>query len=191
MILLREESEYRGAPCAVAMGMFDGMHLGHQELIRETLRAARECGAPCVAYTYANHPLSVLRPQIAPKPLMTAEEKAAEMERLGVTCLIERPFTRELADTDARTFLTRLCKCLSPVVIAAGYNHTFGKGGLGNAELLCEMAAELGYRALIVKPVCVDGEPVSSSRIRALLRAGDRETACMLLGRPLPDVKRI
>ncbi len=170
-------AQYDGGPCAAAIGMFDGLHAGHRALIARAEEEARGLGAPLVVVTYETHPLSVLRPEIAPKPLMTVEEKLDALERLGVDWAIVCPFTRELAATPAEAFLRDLCKGLSPRVLCAGYNHTFGQGGRGDAALIQRMAGELGYRAVILPPVEKDGAPVSSSRIRALLAAGETEAA--------------
>ena len=109
MTVLADETLYPGTPCVVAMGMFDGVHLGHRALLNAAVAEARRRGVPCVAYTYANHPLTVLRPEAAPRPLTTEREKLALISSLGVDCTICKRFTRELADTDAREFLRGLC----------------------------------------------------------------------------------
>lgn len=183
MQVLENAGQYRGARCAVAMGMFDGMHMGHRALIERTRQAAARYGAPLVVYTYAEHPLNVLRPQSVPKALMRAEEKTQLMAEMGVDTVILNRFTPQIAATPAPDFLRHMCLCLHPVVIAAGFNHTFGYRGEGNAALLQEMATELGYEALILEPVVADGGPVSSSRIRKLLQEGKFQEAERLLGR--------
>jgi len=181
--ILNCAAQYRGAPCVVAMGMFDGMHMGHMALIGCAREEALRLGAPLVIYTYAEHPLRVLRPDIAPQALMRAQEKARLMEKAGADAVVMNHFTPETAKTPARVFLKELCASLRPLAIAAGFNHSFGHRGEGNAELLREMQAELGYRALILEPVVQDGGPVSSSRIRKLLQEGKFEEAERLLGR--------
>ena len=183
MVILSSAEEYRGEPCAVAMGMFDGMHMGHRALIARAREEALRLGAPLVIYTYAEHPLRVLRPDIAPQALMGAQEKARLMQEAGADAVIMNRFTPEAARTPARDFLRELCSALRPVAIAAGFNHSFGYKGEGNAELLREMAGELGYKALILEPVVLDGSPVSSSRIRKLLEEGKFREAERLMGR--------
>jgi len=183
MQILNSAADYRGAPCAVAMGMFDGMHMGHRTLIERTRAEALKMGAPLVVYTYAEHPLRVLRPEIAPATLMRPEEKARIMAEMGVDAVVMNRFTPETAQTPAEEFLRSLCRDLKPVVLAAGFNHSFGYKGQGNADMLRKMAGELGYKALILEPVERDGGPVSSSRIRMLLQEGRFQEAERLLGR--------
>ena len=183
MRILENAAEYRGAPCAVAMGMFDGMHMGHRTLIERTREEALKMNAPLVIFTYAEHPLRVLRPQAAPQALMRPEEKARIMAEMGVDAVIMNRFTPETAQTQAEDFLRNLCRDLRPLVIAAGFNHSFGHMGRGNADMLRAMEEELGYKALILQPVERDGEPVSSSRIRKLLQEGKFQEAEHLLGR--------
>lgn len=183
MQILESAAEYRGAPCAVAMGMFDGMHLGHRTLIERTRAEALRRGVPLVIYTYAEHPLRVLRPEAAPQALMRPEEKARIMQELGADAVIMNRFSPETAATPADEFLRGLCRNLRPVVIAAGFNHSFGYRGQGNVRLLQDMAAELGYEPLVLEPIERDGGPVSSSRIRSLLKEGRFQEAERLLGR--------
>ncbi|MDO4740485.1 MAG: FAD synthetase family protein [Eubacteriales bacterium] len=182
MEILRSAAEYSAGPCVVAMGMFDGVHVGHRALIRRAGEEARRMGLPLVVYTYAEHPLQVLRPQLAPQALTNAQEKARLLGELGADVVIMNRFTRETAATPARTFLRELCGALQPALIAAGYNHSFGHKGEGNAQLMREMAAELGYKVLILEPVEQGGGPVSSSRIRQLLSEGRLREAKALLG---------
>ena len=183
MEILASAAEYRGTRCVVAMGMFDGMHMGHRALIGRAREEALRLGAPLVVYTYAEHPLQVLRPEIAPKPLTTAQEKAQLLQELGADAVIMNRFTLETARTPARDFLRDLCSALHPLVIAAGFNHSFGFKGEGDAALLREMATELDYTALILEPVELEGGPVSSSRIRKLLQEGRVREAERLLGK--------
>ena len=176
-------SAYDAGPCVAAIGMFDGLHAGHRALLQRAAQEAQALGVPLTAVTYERHPLSVLRPEIAPKPLMTLEEKLAGLEASGVDAAIVCPFTAELAATPAEDFLRALCAGLAPRALCVGYNHTFGRGGKGNAALIERMSGELGYRAVILPPVERDGAPVSSSRIRALLAAGDEAAARRLLAK--------
>lgn len=183
MRVIHGSREYDGSPCVLAMGMFDGMHIGHRALIAAAAEEARRLGLSLAVLTYDKHPAEVLRPESAPPRLMTNEEKLAAMEACGVDVLLMLPFTRELAAVAPEDFLRTLCGRLHPAVLAAGYNHTFGARGSGNAALLTRMQEELGYRALILPGVTSGGDTVSSTRIRELLAQGRSEEADRLLGR--------
>lgn len=185
MLILHSMSDFADRRCAVALGTFDGVHLGHAHLIGQTLTLARAQGIPAVALTFDRHPLSLIRPSAVPAALSTPEEKEALLADLGLDILIEQPFTAEFAAQDGETFLKNLCAALHPTAIAVGYNHTFGRKGLGNADLLCRMARELDYEAVIVPPFELDGAPVSSTRIRALLKDGNLVEAERLAGHKL------
>ena len=182
MQILTHESEFTGCGCALALGMFDGVHIGHQTLIRTAVDLARQAGVPSVVDTFDVHPLQVLAPERAPKQLLTNAQRAGRIERLGVDVLIMRPFTREYASQPPEQFLRALCAALRPKHIVVGFNYTFGSRGAGNAALLESMADELGYRLTVISPVTEGGETVSSTRIRALIAEGDAAAAEKLLG---------
>jgi len=112
-----------------------------------------------------------------------AGDYARRLYEMGVDAVVMNRFTPETAQTPAEEFLHSLCRDLKPVVLAAGFNHSFGYKGEGNADMLRKMAGELGYKALILEPVERDGGPVSSSRIRMLLQEGRFQEAERLLGR--------
>ena len=135
--------------------------------------------------TWATHPLALIRPDDVPPPLTSPAEKERLLAALDLDVLIEEPFTADFAAQTPEEYLARIAGALRPRAVAAGYNHSFGRGGLGNAALLRALAPRLGYEPVILAPVCVDGEPVSSSRIRALLSQGKRDEAEKLAGHPL------
>ena len=183
MKILREKSH--AGPRVLALGMFDGMHRGHQELIRRAARAAREAGVPLRVCTFDRHPLEVLRPEQAPQRLQTAREQAESIERLGAEELRVFPFTRETAALSPEAFLDLLAEECDIRAIAAGWNYTFGCRGAGSAETLRHAGAARGFEALIVPPVRdEDGETVSSTAIREKLLSGDLEGANRMLGVP-------
>lgn len=163
---------------AVVLGMFDGVHLGHQRLFA----AAAETGCQVVACTFDPHPLTVLCPGKPRTLLTTVRERAYWMEKYGVHEMVLLPFDSTVAEVSADSFLSRLVRDFEPVWIVAGYNYSFGAGGKGNAETIRKAADRYGYRAMIVPPVTVNGEVVSSTRIRTLLEKGDQAGACALLG---------
>ncbi len=169
-------------PCVVLLGMFDGVHLGHQALIAEGRHLADAQGCPLCACVFEPHPLEVLRPETAPKRLTTPEERAAKMARLGVDILAVNTFTPQLAALSPDAFLDSLLSVYQPEAVVCGYNFTFGCRGSGKAEDLAAFGAAHGFPVSVIPAVTVDGEPVSSSRIRALLESGRIAEARQLLG---------
>ena len=181
MRIIRDESEFTGARAVVALGMFDGVHIGHQSLIRRAVALAGELNAQCVVCTFDRHPLSVLFPERAPVPLLSLSQNLKKFERLGAAWALVQSFTPEYGATEPVAFLRALVAKLRAVAIVAGENYTFGEGGRGNAALIRKMATALGYRAEIVPPV-MDGDVMcSSTRIRQLLAEGEIEHAQRLL----------
>ena len=182
--ILSNENQYPGQPCVVALGTFDGVHLGHQALIGEAVREAGRRHLPSVVWTFSTHPMTVFAPQRVPRQLETLEEKIASLRETGVDVVILRPFTREFADLTPQAFLSLMEATLHPRMVVAGFNYTFGKKGAGTAQLLSQAAAQYGFETLIVPAVQLGGEAVSSTRIRDAIREGDMESARMLMGRP-------
>ncbi len=168
--------------CVVAIGMFDGVHAGHQALLRSCRKYADEYSVPAVALTYNPHPKCILAPGVNCPLLTTLDEKLMLFENFGMDSAIVVNFTNDFAMLSAEDFLVSLCSTLNPKVIVAGYRSTFGHNRTGNPELLKNMADKLGYIPDIIPPVEIDGEPVSSSRIRGLVMNGDVELAGKLLG---------
>lgn len=187
MQILHSLEQFGGSGCVAALGTFDGVHLGHAHLIRRAVELAAERRLPSAAVTFDRHPLALIRPQSAPAPLTTNAEKAALLAALGLDVMIEQPFTREFAAQTGEEFLTLLCGALHPAAIVIGYNHTFGRFGQGDAALLRRLAPRLHYEPVVLEPFVMDGAPVSSTRIRALLAAGDTKEAERLAGHPLPE----
>ena len=172
-------------PLVIALGMFDGVHLGHQELIRQGRRLAEQTGARLRVCTFDRHPLEIIRPEAAPLLLSPGEEQAELMEALGADELSVLPFTEETARTEPEDFLASLRAGGGLRAVVAGWNYSFGRGGLGNAELLRQDGERYGYRTLIVPPVRNgQGEIISSSAVREKLTAGDLDGASGMLGRP-------
>ena len=171
--------------CVAALGTFDGVHLGHAALIRRAVMEARALNVPSVALTFDRHPLSVIAPGRAPRLLTDAAERRRLFASLGLDAVIEQPFTPAFAHMAPEVYLTALAEAIHPRAIVVGYDHRFGRDGAGTADTLRAMAPALGCEAIVVPPVMVDGAPVSSSRIRALLGAGDAAEAERLAGHPL------
>ncbi len=171
-------------PAAIVLGSFDGVHVGHQALLTRAKSLAARDGLAAVAVTFRQHPLSVLRPAQAPALLSTGDERARLMEALGMDGILELDFTPEMAGTKPEDFIRSLCAALPVRHLVVGYNYTFGARGAGDPDLLNRLAHILGFTCHVVPPVTLEGEPVSSSRIRACLASGDTLLAGRLLGRP-------
>ncbi len=179
----------------VAVGFFDGVHLGHQRLLQLAVEAARVGGGegggrgpdrmPAGALTFWPHPMNVLRPAEAPPLLMTLEEKERAIAHQGLDFLLVQPFTPDFARLSPRAFLEDvLVDAMAAETIVVGFNFSFGAGGSGNANWLAGEARRRGLRAVVVPPVAIDDEVVSSSTIRDHIREGRVERAAALLGYP-------
>jgi riboflavin kinase/FMN adenylyltransferase len=179
-----DAAEIRAQGCVVAIGTFDGVHLGHQKLISRAVELAREAGVFSVVFTFRNHPMSVIAPDREPLSLYPLEERRRVFEKLGVDFVIEEPFTAELAALAPENFLHLLIERLAPRAVIVGANFSFGAGGLGTPEFMAQRGQELGIRVEEAPLFFFDGERVSSTRIRALLAAGNVRSAGELLGHP-------
>ncbi len=169
----------------LGLGTFDGVHLGHQAILRRVReQAARLHGTPA-ALTFAQHPLEVVRPAQAPPLLTPLPFKLALLARQGMAATVVMHFSRDLADLEAETFVSRvLVEGLRVAALCVGYDFGFGKGRRGNVALLEALASQWGFQLEVVPAVRVGGLAVSSRRIRKLLAEGNVEAAQQLLGRP-------
>ena len=167
----------------VVLGTFDGVHRGHQELIRQGIQLAKTLGVPLRVCTFDRHPLEVIRPEKAPLLLTTTEEKTERMRACGVEELRVIPFDLETARTQPEDFLLSLRMEQKVKAVVAGWNYTFGCAGRGTSEMLQEDGKQNGYRVLIVPPVQTEkGDIISSSAIRDRLLCGDFSGATEMLG---------
>ncbi len=170
-------------PCVIALGTFDGLHLGHQDVISSAAKYAREHDCRLAVFTFSNHPFSLIKPSEAPVSLIGSKEKYALLEQMGVDLLLEVPFDRQLAELSPDEFLQQLRK-LNFVCLAVGENFNFGWHGTGNIATLKNFAAEQGFK-LIVRPlVSENGIIISSTEIRKLISSGNITDANRMLGRP-------
>jgi riboflavin kinase/FMN adenylyltransferase len=169
----------------VAVGNFDGVHRGHQALVSRAVAAAAAGDGAAVVLTFDPHPARVISSRPAPPALMTLDQKSSALSRLGVQALAVLPFTPEVAAAPPAEFAERvLHRALGAVAVVVGDNFRFGRGRAGDVAAMRELGNALGFRVLDVPPVLVDGERVSSSRIREALARGDARVAARLLGRP-------
>lgn len=181
MIVLHSESEFKGERSVVALGMFDGVHIGHQKLIRSAVQLAKDLHAVPVVCTFDRHPLSVIAPEHAPEAVLTLDENLHKFELLGAETAIVRPFTREFAAMEPEKYLEMITRQLHIAAIVVGENYTFGDHGRGNAEMIAQLAGKYGYLAKIIPPVMIGNRMVSSTYIRELRREKRFEEAEQLL----------
>ncbi len=173
------------AAAAVAVGNFDGVHLGHAAIARRLVAAARQRGVPAVALTFDPHPATLVRPGAAPPALSTAARRAELLLALGLDAVLVQPADATLVALPAEAFYREILRRrLGAVAIVEGVDFRFGAGRQGDVELLERLAAADGVTVEVVPPVTVGGEPVSSSRLRALVAAGDVAAAAALATAP-------
>ncbi|MDI6774805.1 MAG: riboflavin biosynthesis protein RibF [Verrucomicrobiota bacterium] len=174
----------RRRPVALAIGFFDGVHLGHREVIRLAIQRARRLRAEAWVLTFAAHPLKVLHPERAPLLLTSNRHKLQLLKTIGPDGCILMPFTRALAGLAPARF-AELLRASIPGLreVFVGRNWRFGHGRRGTPAALTEWGRRLGFRVNIARPVIRGAGPVSSSRIRARVLAGDLAGARTLLGR--------
>jgi riboflavin kinase/FMN adenylyltransferase len=171
-------------PSVVTIGFFDGVHLGHQEVIHRSVEAATQREARSVAVTFDRHPREILTPGEEPRLLTTVERKASLIEACGIDVLVVLEFTKEFSQVSAETFVRDvLVGGLHAVHARVGANFTFGHRAAGNVGTLREVGASLGMTADEVELFTIDGRAVSSSSIRESLAAGDLSWPRVALGR--------
>lgn len=180
-------AELGGAPkgSVVTIGNFDGVHLGHQELIGRVAAHAKRINGTAVAITFRPHPHFVLRPSEAPLLINTYEEKAALLRQYGADIVVEQPFSREFSNITPDQFVNQfLVQGLDTKVLYLGYDFAFGKERAGSVETIQRLAEARGIEIHVVPPFKVNGQPVSSSLIRRTLDEGDIPFVNQCLGRP-------
>lgn len=170
---------------AVAVGNFDGVHRGHQALAAAAVEEASARRGAAAVLTFDPHPARVLQPQRAPSALMTLEQKAEALGGLGLDHMAVLEFNRALAAQTAEEFARNvLVGSLGAHTVVVGANFRFGRGRQGDVAALIALGTELGFSVYVVPPVLHAGSPVSSTRIRDAVVAGDLGEAAALLGRP-------
>lgn len=172
-------------PTVLTLGVFDGLHLGHQKIMHKVVERARAVDAAATAITFDPHPRAVLHPESAPPLLQTLDQRLANFEVLGIDQAIVIRFDREFASQTAEDFITRTVHDrLHAIEVYLGKGFAFGRGRGGNIDMLRRMSSELGFYADEVDEVQLRGKRISSSKIRELLAQGRVNLVRRMLGRP-------
>ncbi len=171
-------------PVVLSIGVFDGVHLGHQAVIGQSQKSATACDGSAVVLTFEPHPARFLRPERAPRLLTSTAHKQRLIAALGVEWLLLVPFNEDFAAQEPADFIRALARsCPSLRQICVGHQWAFGRGRAGSVDLLRQLGAELGFAVNEMPPVALDGEIISSTRIRRAVEEGDFGTARRCLGR--------
>ncbi|MGI6752335.1 MAG: bifunctional riboflavin kinase/FAD synthetase [Anaerovoracaceae bacterium] len=169
---------------AVAVGNFDGVHLGHQELIRRTVTRAKEVGLVPAVFTFTNHPKNVMAGEQRVKNILYWEDKVSILQDLGVEYMISLDFTLDFSRIEPEDFVEEiLVNKLKTKEIFCGFNYHFGYKGKGDLQLLKEMSRDLDFVVNPMEPFKINGELVSSTLIREIIASGDMEKCRHFLGR--------
>src|SRR2546421_2024390 len=187
MQIIRDLASYPAdaGPSVVALGAFDGIHLGHRAILGETVARGKARDAHVVVCTFDRHPMEVLHPERAPLPVATLAERLDLIAETGVDVTLVLAFTPGFAAMEPEAFVREvLVGRLRAQEVVVGFNHTFGRAARGDATLLSTLGGPMGLTTHVVPPLLVDGVAVSSSEIRAVLKSGDVARAARYLGRP-------
>lgn len=187
MRIFRSLEEVPGdfGPTIVSVGNFDGVHCGHQHVLKEVVRRARENGTKAVALTFDPHPVRILRPNVAPRLITPQSVKESLLTQYGLDALVVISFTRDFSMTTAEDFARNvLAGKLRAKEVHEGENFHFGHNAQGTPKNLLELGRALGFQVKLYPVMMLRGSPVSSSHIRELLAAGKVGRAWRLLGRP-------
>lgn len=166
----------------IALGTFDGLHLGHTDVINTARDYAERSGLKLAVFTFSNHPLALIRPDLVPVRIISEEEKIKLLESFGVDYLINIPFTEDFAALSPDEFLDRLA-CFNYRCLVVGENFTYGFLGSGKTETLERSGRKNGFDVIVRPLVKINGNVVSSTGIRNLIQAGHIEYANRMLGR--------
>ena len=169
----------------LAIGVFDGVHLGHQQIIRQTLADARLHDAVALVITFDRHPNSVVAPDRVPPLIYSPSQKLRAIESLGADALLEIHFDRNFSEKTGETFISELAQAFGGIhSVCVGADFVFGHKRSGNVDLLKKLGATLNFHVHGLAAVSLDAQVVSSTRIRDTIRTGDFDAASQMLGRP-------
>ncbi len=177
---------------SLAIGVFDGVHLGHQQIIRQTIADARQHDAVALVVTFDKHPNAIVAPDKTPQQIFARSQKLRTIEALGVDALLEIPFDKIFSEKSGEVFIRELARDLGKIFsICVGADFVFGRKRSGNVALLKTLGAEIGFQVHGHAAVALDGETVSSTRIREAIRLGNLDDASQMLGRPYAICGRV
>jgi len=194
MNLIRAASELKPGSKRVclALGFFDGVHLGHQQIIRQTIAEARQHDSLALVLTFDQHPNTVVAPDHVPPLIHSLPQRTRAIESLGVDTLLVLCFDKQFSEQSGETFIRQLARDLGRIQsLCIGADFVFGHKRSGNVELLKRLGEELNFTVHGIAAVSLDGQVVSSTRIREAIRAGDFASATRMLGRPYSLAARV
>lgn len=184
MLVFRELKENLLEASCIALGVFDGVHLGHQKVLLNAVKKAQELNIISAVVTFSKHPRTVIL-KSHPEMLISLEERLRLFKELGLGAAVVLDFDEKLASMPAKDYLEKvLIGSLNARSITIGYNHKFGGDKAGNGKFLEEYSEKYGYEVDVISPVKIDNHVVSSSAVRKFLLKGDVSTAEKLLGKP-------
>jgi riboflavin kinase/FMN adenylyltransferase len=167
----------------VTIGNYDGLHLGHRAIIERVIELARKGKGEAVVLTFEPHPVKFLHPELQIPLITPSRKKMMLLAQFGVDITVNLPFTDDIARMSAKEFIREIVqRRIAPRQVVVGFNFTFGKGRTGTSEELKKIGESLGFEVEIIPPFHVDGEVVSSTRIRELIARGDIREANRMLG---------
>ncbi len=169
---------------AVALGTFDGIHIGHQNVISQAVKLAKENNGKSAVFTFSNHPLAIIAPERKPLIINDTLAKIRDIEALGIDFLFNIEFTTELCQMQPENFVKMLIKYLKPSFLVTGPNYSFGVKGLGTPEMLSYYGEKYGFKAYMQHFIYCHNNMVSSTVIRKALAEGDLDCANKMLGKP-------
>jgi riboflavin kinase/FMN adenylyltransferase len=181
-----------GRKACVAIGVFDGVHLGHQQIIRQTIADARQHDAIALVVTFDRHPNTVVAPDRVPPLIYSRTQKSHAIESLGADALLEITFDKSFSEKSGDVFIRELARDFGKIhSVCVGADFVFGHRRSGNVALLKKLGAELNFSVHGLASVSLDGQVVSSTRIREAIRAGDFDATSQMLGRPYAIAGRV
>jgi riboflavin kinase / FMN adenylyltransferase len=179
------KAKTRGKSVCLAIGFFDGVHLGHQQILRQTIADAHKHGNVALALTFDQHPNVIVAPDKAPPLIYSLPQKLWAIESLGMENILLMAFDKKFSEQTGEQFIRGLARDLGRIQsICVGAAFVFGYKRSGNVALLKKLGAELNFQVHGLSALALDGQTVSSTRIREAIRAGNFDDASQMLGRP-------